>query len=124
MIGYFWFTTSIFMLVFGTSAIALTLLISQYTTFNVLSFPIQEAKAVKNKTPSSHLHQARTMAMQLFELRLLLNPTLPLLIASITTILQEQLLSAVVVQLDLPILITNSKIPLCWLGNLQTAYGI
>src|SRR5712692_4601895 len=55
MISYFWLTTSIFMLVFFTSALALTLLISQYTTFNVHPFPIQEAKAVKNKTP---LHQA------------------------------------------------------------------
>src|SRR5712691_6797305 len=58
MISYFWLTTSIFMLVFVTSAIALTLLISQHSTFNVHPFPIQEAKAAKNKTPSSPLHQA------------------------------------------------------------------
>ena len=45
------------MLIFATSAISLTLLISKYSTFNVYPFPIQEAKAVKSKTPSSPLHQ-------------------------------------------------------------------
>jgi hypothetical protein len=45
------------MFVFVTSALALTLK-SQYTTFNVHTFSVQEAKAVKNKTPSSALHQA------------------------------------------------------------------
>src|SRR5713226_316524 len=58
MISHFWITTSIFMLVFGTSALAFVLLIAQYTAFNVLPFPIQEAKAIKHKTPSSPPNQA------------------------------------------------------------------
>ena len=49
--------TSIFMLIFVTSAM-LTFLIFQHSTFNVYPFPIREAKAVKNKAPSSPLHQA------------------------------------------------------------------
>jgi poly(beta-D-mannuronate) C5 epimerase len=57
MISYFSLTTAIFMFVFVTSALALTLK-SQYTTFNVHTFSVQEAKAVKNKSPSSALHQA------------------------------------------------------------------
>jgi mannuronan 5-epimerase len=44
------------MFVFVTSALALTLK-SQYTTFNVHTFSVQEAKAVKHKTPSA-LHHA------------------------------------------------------------------
>ena len=57
MISYFSLTTAIFMFVFVTSALALKLK-SQYTTFNVHTFSVQEAKAVKNKSPSSALHQA------------------------------------------------------------------
>jgi len=45
------------MLVFVTSALALTL-IPEYTTFNVHPFTVQDVKAVKNKTPSSALHQS------------------------------------------------------------------
>ena len=45
------------MLLYVTSAMAITPLISQYNTFNVYPFPLQEAKAVKSKTHSSPLHQ-------------------------------------------------------------------
>src|SRR5713226_8474659 len=45
-----WITVSVFDFAFVTSALALTLtapLTSQYIVFNVLSFPIQEAKAIR-----------------------------------------------------------------------------
>src|SRR6266568_6404971 len=51
MISYFWITTSIYMLVFVTSALAF--IIFQYTAFNVLPIPIHEAKAIKHKTATS-----------------------------------------------------------------------
>src|SRR5438067_6194557 len=57
MISHFSLTTAIFMLVFVTSALALTL-IPEYTTFNVHPFSVQDAKALNNKTPSSALHQS------------------------------------------------------------------
>jgi mannuronan 5-epimerase len=43
----FWTSTKIFVVV------TLTLIISQYIVFNMLLFPIHEAKAVKDKTPPS-----------------------------------------------------------------------
>jgi mannuronan 5-epimerase len=43
-----WIAVSVF--VFVTLALALTLLISQYTAFNVIPIPIKEAKAIKHKT--------------------------------------------------------------------------
>ena len=57
MISYFWITTSIFMIVFVSSALAFALLVARYTAFNVLPFPIQEAKAIKLKTPPSPPNQ-------------------------------------------------------------------
>ena len=46
-----WIAVSVFVLV--TLALALSLLISQNTAFNVIPFAIQEAKAIKNKTSSA-----------------------------------------------------------------------
>jgi hypothetical protein len=46
-----WIAVSVF--VFVTLALALTLLTSQNTAFSVISFPIEEAKAIKHKTSSS-----------------------------------------------------------------------
>ena len=45
------------MIVFVSSALAFSLLVAQYTGFNVLPFPIQEAKAIKLKTPPSPPNQ-------------------------------------------------------------------
>jgi mannuronan 5-epimerase len=57
MITYFWKTNSIFMSVF-VSSLAFASLVAQYTAFNVLPFPIQEAKAINLKTPSSPPNQS------------------------------------------------------------------
>jgi len=46
-----WIAVSVF--VFVTLALALSLLIFQNTAFNVISFPIEEAKAIKHKTSSA-----------------------------------------------------------------------
>ena len=48
MKSHSWIAVSVF--VFVTLAIPLTLLISQNTAFNVIPFPIDEAKAIKHKT--------------------------------------------------------------------------
>jgi len=49
------------MLVFVSSALAFALLEAQYTSFNVLPFPIQEAKAIKLNTPPSPPNQALSL---------------------------------------------------------------
>ena len=45
------------MIVFVSSALAFAILAAQYTGFNVLPFPILEAKAIKLKTPPSPPNQ-------------------------------------------------------------------
>ena len=52
MKSHSWIDVSVF--VFVTLALALTLLISQNTAFNVIPFPIEEAKAIKHKTSPLH----------------------------------------------------------------------
>ena len=105
MISYFWITTSIYMLVFVTYALAFIIL--QYTAFNVLPFPIHEAKAIKHKTATSS-NKGNTISS--------VSSSPPqsngasLVVASLTILPQEQLVSAVVVQLVLLISITNSMI--------------
>jgi mannuronan 5-epimerase len=58
LLGYSWLATLVYILIVATSAISLTLITSKHSTFNVHSYLIQEANAVRNKTPSSPLHQA------------------------------------------------------------------
>jgi mannuronan 5-epimerase len=49
--SHYWIAVSVF--VFVTLALALSLLIFQNIAFNVISFPIEEAKAIKHKTSSA-----------------------------------------------------------------------
>jgi hypothetical protein len=54
--SHLWITVSVFVIVFVTSALALTvLLISQHKAYNVLPSSIQETKAIKPKTSPPHV---------------------------------------------------------------------
>jgi hypothetical protein len=95
------------MIVFVSSALAFAVLVAQYTGFNVLPFPIQEAKAIKLKTPPSPPNQDLSLNDGNTSMRTSSSPPQSNT-ASLGCINYNP--SIVVVQLDLLISITNSMI--------------
>ncbi len=113
------------MIVFVSSALAFAVLVAQYTGFNVLPFPIQEAKAIKLKTPPSPPNQRSLFERWQYKYaNFVFSSSIQHCLSWLHQLqsFHEQLLSAVVVQLDLLISITNSMIVVSSVSNLQMVY--